>query len=308
MQQFPSLDDIQLNGAWLSIGTFDGVHRGHQNVINQLVNGAHRDHVPAVILTFFPHPSVVLGKRDQAYYLTSPKDRAKLIGEMGVDIVINQPFTLELAHNSANEFISNIYAHLGFQKLVVGYDFAMGKNRTGDVSHLKKIGDAFGFSVITVPPFVVDGRVVSSSEVRTLLLAGDVRNVFKLLGRYYSLEGEVVLGDGRGRQLQIPTANFSIWAQQVLPKPGVYVCRVYQSDDCWWAVTNIGVRPTFELEPVPVRLEAHLLDYDGDLYGQQLKLEFIERLRDELRFISRNELVEQIRLDIDQARSIIERV
>lgn len=306
MQQFPSLDEVKLNGAWLSIGTFDGVHRGHQNIINQLVSGAHRDHVPAVILTFFPHPAVVLGKRDQTQYLTSPKDRAELIEELGVDIVITQPFTSELAHYSANEFISLIYSHLRFQQLVVGYDFALGRNREGDVPYLMKLGGIFGFSVIVVPPYAIDGRVVSSSEIRTLLSTGDVKNVVKLLGRNYSLEGDVILGDGRGRLLHIPTANLSIWAQQVLPKPGVYVCRVYHGEEWWWAVTNIGVRPTFELEPVPIRIETHLLDYDGDLYGQPLKLEFIEWLRDELRFYSRNELVKQIHFDIEQARSIIE--
>ena len=308
MQQFSSLNDIRLSGAWLSIGTFDGVHRGHQQIINQLVNGAHQDNVLAVILTFFPHPAVALGKRDQGYYLTSPIDRAELISKLGVDILITEPFTIELSNSSAHEFISYLYSHINFQKLVVGYNFALGRNREGNVAYLMEIGGELGFSVITMPPYKIDSKVVSSSEVRASLLAGNVNNVVKLLGRYYSIEGEVILGEGRGKLLKIPTANLSIWAQQILPKPGVYVCRVYHGKDCWGAVTNIGVRPTFELEPVPARLETHLLDYKGDLYGEHLKLEFIDRLRDELRFSNKDDLIKQIQLDINLARPIIDRL
>jgi riboflavin kinase/FMN adenylyltransferase len=192
-------------------------------------------------------------------------------------------------------------AHLSLRQLFVGHDFAMGRGREGDVPRLQQLGEIYDYSVNIVPPFKIGDQVVSSSQIRSALARGDVNQAAQFSGRPYSLSGEVVPGDGRGRTIGIPTANLSVWAERALPKAGVYVCRANRRRS-WGAVTNVGVRPTFETQPVRPR-EAHLFDFDGDLYSETLQLDFLERIRDEQR-LSIQALVEQIHQDIRQGKSI----
>jgi riboflavin kinase/FMN adenylyltransferase len=305
MQQYWSLDDVQIQNAWLTIGSFDGVHRGHQEIVHNLAAGAHSVGAPAVVLTFHPHPALVLGKRKDALYLTTPEQRAELLGELGVDLVIIQPFNLSVAGLRAEEFLTLINTHLHIKELWVGYDFAMGKGREGNVEKLRQLSDTIGYHLDVVPPFVVDGEIVSSSRIRSLLADGDVSEAARLLGRPYQLSGEVVTGDGRGRTIGVPTANLAIWPEQQLPKAGVYVCRA-QVDGHWLgALTNVGPRPTFEPEDAASRVEAHLLDFHADLYGQRISLEFLEWLRPEEKFHSVQALVDQMHLDIHQGREML---
>jgi riboflavin kinase / FMN adenylyltransferase len=304
MLHYWSLDSIQLNNAWLTIGSFDGVHRGHQEVVRNLTAEAHTNGAPAVVLTFYPHPAVVLKKRPEAFYLTTPEERATLLGFYGVDYVITHPFNVEVAKESAQEFIARLHAHLGLSRLLVGRDFALGRGREGNVDRLKEIGQAMGYTVEPITPFELEGSPVSSSRVRAALARGDVRLAASLLGRNYRLDGEVVDGDKRGRTIGIPTANLSIWAERAIPAAGVYACQVTVGSKIWNAVTNVGIRPTFESKPVMPRIEAHLLDYQGNLYGQQVRIEFIERLRDEMKFPDVQALVAQIQTDIQKARKI----
>ncbi len=306
MEHYHSLDGIYLNDVWLTIGTYDGVHMGHQEVIRRIVTGARRSSGLAVALTFFPPPAVVLKKRTEPYYLTSPEERAALLGELGVDVVITHPFNLQVAAMSAREFMASLHEHLGLKHLCVGSDFALGHGREGDVPMLQRLGDEFDYSVQAVHPLEIDGKVISSSLIRAYLAAGEVEQAAALLGRPYQVSGEVVLGDRRGKLLGIPTANLSVWAERALPKAGVYVCHARLNNRLWGAVTNVGVRPTFENQPVQPRVEAHILDFGEDIYGQQLSLDFLAHLRDETRFPNAQALVEQINKDISQARVILD--
>lgn len=305
MEHYWSLDAIQLRDAWLTIGSFDGVHRGHQEIIRRLTAGAHAVGVPAVVLTFHPHPASVLGKRKDAFYLSTPEERADLLGALGVDVVITHPFNKQVASMGAREFMESINAHLHLQKLWVGYDFALGRGREGDVPTLRRIGQELGYQVEEIPPIKVDGEIISSSLIRSLLGSGDVEQAAILLGRPYRLSGRVVPGDGRGRLIGVPTANLSIWTELTLPRAGVYVNLATIHGKTWKAVANVGVRPTFETQPVAPRVEAHILDFNGDLYGQEIHLDFISRLRDELRFPSVQALIDQMQRDILQTREVL---
>lgn len=302
MQHFRSLDGVQLHHAWLTIGSFDGVHLGHQEVVRRLVAGAKHVGSPAVVLTFFPHPAIVLKKRQEPFYLTTPNERAKLLGELGVDVVITHPFNREVSQISAHDFMVKLSAHLGLRHLCVGHDFALGRNREGNVARLKTLGDGLGYKVDVVQPITLEGDIISSSEIRANLATGNIKRANQLLGRPYQLSGEVVTGDGRGKTIGIPTANLSVWEERAIPKGGVYVCRAYVDGVGMSAVTNIGYRPTFEDQTNTPHVETHILDFMDEIYGKEVQLDFVDYLRAEERFESVNALVKQINLDIAQAR------
>ena len=321
MLHYCSLNDVHLQNVWLTIGSFDGVHKGHQAIIRKLTTRAHTAGDPAVVLTFHPHPSIILRKRYSHYYLTSPEERALLLGEMGVDVVITHPFDLQLANLTAREFVQELVLHLGLHHLCTGHDFALGRGREGDLPTLQKLGKEFGFSLNFIRRIRVAGQVVSSSRIRSALELGDIEMVSRLLGRPYQVSGEVVRGDGRGHRLGIPTANLEVWAERALPRPGVYACLVDVDGIMWKAVVNVGFRPTFSADkpgdgmsgihhptynqPVSPLVEAHLLEFERDLYRQQISLSFVARLRDEQRFSDVQALVNQVQQDIKRARKIL---
>lgn len=303
MQQFASLQEVNIDNSLLTIGAFDGMHLGHQQILEELTAGEHAS--PAVVLTFSPHPALVIhGPRDN-FYLSSPKEKSAILKDAGIDILITQTFDQDVAAKSAQDFMQNVQAHLGMKHLFVGHDFALGNNREGDVFALKTFGETLGYAVHKVPPVLLDGEVISSSRIRKKLREGNVELANRMLGRNYNLIGEVESGVGRGSTIGIPTANLKNSAEKVVPGFGVYVCRVYLNGQTHDAVTNIGVRPTFETEPVTPSIEAHLLDFDGDIYGREIKLEFIVRLREELRFSNGDELLAQMQIDFAQARKIL---
>jgi riboflavin kinase/FMN adenylyltransferase len=305
MLHHTSLQDLHLQDVWLTIGSFDGVHRGHQAILRKLIAGAHAVGAPAVVLTFFPHPSIVLRGRSGPFYLTTPEERAALLGELGVDRVVTLPFDRELASQTARQFVQALVDHLGLRHLCIGHDFALGRDRQGDLPYLQNLGREMGFTVHVMKPIRLQGEVVSSSRIRAALAQGNVRLANALLGRRYQVQGQVVPGDGRGRTIGIPTANLEVWSERLLPKTGVYACLACVDGQVQRAVANIGVRPTFEHQDPTPRLEAHLLDYDRDLYGKTISVSFVSRLRDEQRFSSASALVEQIGADIRQARRLL---
>jgi riboflavin kinase/FMN adenylyltransferase len=306
MQHIYGLQDAGVNGVWLTIGKFDGVHLGHQSIIQELTAGAHAAGVPAVVLTFDPLPSVVLRGRRDSFYLTMPEEKAVLLGELGIDLVVTHPFNHEVAQLSAEQFLRQLDAHLGLKQLWVGHDFTLGHNREGDVPRLRQIGEEIGFGVQEIAAVRQDGEIVSSSRIRSLLEAGSVEPAGKLLGRAFTVSGEVISGDGRGRKLGIPTANLDIPKERVVPGAGVYASWVYRKGNKYQAVTNVGVRPTFENEPVPPRVEPHIIDFDEDLYGEEITVSFEARLRGEQRFSSVEALVAQIKTDIEKARVVLQ--
>jgi riboflavin kinase/FMN adenylyltransferase len=302
-----SLNDASLSRAWLTIGSFDGVHLGHQYLIKKLVDGAHAVGSPAVVLTFHPHPVVVLQGKTGDIYLTLPEERANILIGLGVDLVIIEPFTRELSQTTALEFIERLKNRLGLEHLLIGHDFALGHNREGTFEVLSKLGLEYEFNVEEVEALQFDGETVSSRQIRLLLERGEVSRANLWLGRSYLVSGEVVPGDHRGRTIGFPTANLSVTPGKILPGSGIYACRAWVDGQPWGAATNIGTRPTFDEQGTKITLEAYLLDYSGDLYGQIISLEFIERLRDEVRFPDIQTLIEQINQDVVETRELLAR-
>jgi riboflavin kinase / FMN adenylyltransferase len=304
MPHITSLDGLYLQDAWLTIGVFDGIHRGHQEIIRQLTAGARQNGAPAVLLSFSPHPAVFFGAKELKC-LTPPEERAELILGLGVEHVITQTFDKKVANQTAEEYMALMKRHLGLKKLLVGHDFALGKGRAGNYEKLTEIGQELGFEVARVEAVRFEAGIVSSSVIRQQLAEGDVAGAAAKLGRFYTVSGPVNPGDGRGRTIGIPTANVEAPADKALPANGVYACFAWVDGQKHQAVTNVGVRPTFaSAEPVQ-RVEAHLLDAYADYYGKTMRLEFVERLRGEQKFPSVEALVAQIHADIEQARTFL---
>jgi len=306
MQHFQSLDTVQLNDTWITIGSFDGVHLGHQQILKQLTRQAQAHQQPAAVVTFFPHPAVVLGKGASVGYLTTPEERAGLLGEAGVDVVVTLPFTRGLAALSALEFMQLLSNHLGVRHLLVGYDFALGRGREGNVERLREIGQELGYELEVISVVTTGDTPISSSQIRRLIRAGEVRDAARLLGRNYYVDGKVVHGDGRGKALGFPTANLDYWSERVMPANGVYATWTWVDGVRHPSVSNLGLRPTFDVVPEAPRLEAYIIDYSGDLYGKSVGLEFAAYLRSELRFNSVDDLIEQMHRDTQKSLEVLE--
>jgi riboflavin kinase/FMN adenylyltransferase len=305
VSHYSSIDGLAIKNAWLTIGIFDGFHRGHQELLRQLVSGAHAAGSPAVVLTFYPHPAVVLGGKTDFKWLTTPVERLTLLDSSGVDVVITQPFDRALADQTAEEFMSRLARALGLRTLVVGYDTALGRGRQGTAPRLAEIGGELNYTVRSVPPVQAEGGILSSTRIRASLAAGKVAEAARDLGRSYAVSGPVVHGDGRGHTIHVPTANLQVPEDKALPANGIYACWAYLEGKRFPAVTNVGIRPTFTPDERRQHVEAHLLDFDQDLYGLEMRLEFVDHLRPEEKFPSVEALVEQIRADIEMGREIL---
>ncbi len=285
----------------VTIGKFDGVHRGHQHLITRLTERAHAEGLASVVVVLYPNPSTVLRPGTAVTYLTSLEERLQLLRRLGADSAGILPFTSELAQLAARDFASLLVEELSMRLLFVGPDFALGRNREGTVGLLRKIGGDADFRVETADLLAQDGEKVGSSAVRQALAAGDVEDVAHLLGRPFSLGGPVVAGAHRGAGLGFPTANIAIGLDRALPAFGVYVTRAFVRESEYMSCTNIGVRPTFDSEPRPT-VEAFILDFGDDIYGQEVRIDLLHRLRDELRFDSADDLVTQMHRDIADTR------
>ncbi len=304
MLHYRSLEEVTLPGSWLTVGVFDGVHRGHQQIIKKLAAGAHANGLPAVVLTFDPHPAKVFGRGD-IKLLTLPGERARLLGEYGVDVVITQTFDRQLADTSAFDFMRRLKTQLGLERLILGYDSTLGKDREGNAARLTEIGSELGYAVETVSALGDESGVVSSTEIRKLVTVGKVEEAARLMGHPYSLQGLVSHGDQRGRGIGFPTANLEYAREKVMPAGGIYACRAYLGGERHMAAVNLGTNPTFTPDKQTLNVEAYLLDFDRDIYGEMMRLEFVARLRDEMRYASVETLIRQIRLDVEQTRAIL---
>ncbi len=305
MSRHNSLDHLTLQNAWLTIGIFDGVHRGHQEILYPLVAAAHAAREPAVVLTFTPHPAIVLGGKTDFKCLTTPGERIALLESLGVDEVITLTFDQALAHQTAKEFMLLLSHALGLRALFIGYDTALGRGREGNATRLAEIGKELGYTVQGFPPLADDEGIISSTRIRQKITAGEVSSAAADLGHPFSITGPIIHGDGRGHTIKIPTANIQIPAGKILPAYGIYACRAWVSGQSHPAATSIGVRPTFyRTEPAPT-IEAHLLDFNADLYGQAVCLEFLEYLRPEEKYDSVEALLEQISHDIERTREVL---
>lgn len=290
----------------LTIGVFDGVHLGHQHLMNYLKRQAISvDCIPGVV-TFRSHPQHVMSPRTPLFRLVTLDERIRLIRQLGIDLVVPISFDLEVAQVSARDFVGLLKKHLKMRGLVVGPDFALGKGREGDVVALRKLGKEMDFWVEVVPPEIINGEVISSTSIRRALSAGDIAKVTRLLGRPFVLHGRIVHGDERGKQLGFPTANLAFSRGQALPADGVYVTKAYIGQNTYPSVTNIGKRPTFGKNERTV--EVYLIGFSGEVYGEDLRIELVERLRAEKRFSSPEELTAQISQDVERAISMLKKV
>ncbi len=288
----------------LTIGAFDGLHLGHQELLKRLVRRAQQTYRLSGVVTFDPHPRAVLSPGNNAICLTTTDDKIAILQRWGLDLLVVLPFTPELAQTSARDFMQMLAHDLRMTELWVGWDFALGRGREGDVQTLRKLGQALGYAVHEIAPVQEGDVVVSSTQIRNLIAAGRVREAAEMLGRYHWLRGRVVRGTGRGQQLGFPTANLEPEHACLLPSNGVYAAYASVGAERYLAAVNIGLRPTFGAQQRNV--EVHLLGFQGDLYGQDLSVEFVERLRDEQRFPSEQALRTQIGHDVARAREILE--
>jgi riboflavin kinase/FMN adenylyltransferase len=284
----------------VALGVFDGVHLGHRAILAAAVAEARRHGLVALACTFDPHPLEVLQPARAPVPLTTLPDRLALIAETGVDAAVVVAFTREVAAVEPEAFVRDVLVErLKARDVVVGFNHRFGRGARGTAALLEALAPRLGFRAHVVAPLEVEGTAVSSSEVRAALQAGDLERAARLLGRPYSAEGEVVRGAGRGRTLGFPTANVRTGRPLPLP-PGVYACQALLGPDRYPAVVNVGVRPTFgETE---LLVEAHLLDFSGDLYGRRLRLAFLRRLREERKFPDVESLRRQIAQDVAAAR------
>jgi riboflavin kinase/FMN adenylyltransferase len=290
------------NGTVLTIGTFDGVHRGHQYVVGKTVEAARALGLKAVVVTFRAPPRSVLRPETPVPSLSSLDERVRFLEELGVDMVVPLTFDLELAQLHAREFVGLLRQHLGLRRLVIGPDFALGNRREGTAHVLTELGGEMGFTVEALAPFQDDGGArISSSAIRQALAEGDVQVAQRMLGRPYRVTGPVVRGYQRGKEMGFPTANISVSGERAVPADGVYVTRVHLEGVTYPSVTNVGDNPTFG--NVERSVETFILDFDRSIYGVEVSLEFLQRLRGEVRFPNADALAAQIREDVEQARA-----
>lgn len=288
----------------LTIGAYDGLHRGHQEIVRHVVQRARATRRLATLITFHPHPAVVLAPERAPRYLTTPGEKVALLERMGLDLVVLLPFDRDMAACPARDFVSMLVAHLRPAELWVGRDFALGRDREGDAAHLRELSSHLGFDLHVVDPVVDENGIISSSRIRRLLREGNVSEAARLLGRYPSLSGEVVVGAQRGRTLGFPTANLEVRPERAVPADGVYAVYAVLGQDRYPAVANVGVRPSFDNGQRTV--EIHIFDFAHDIYGCDLVVEFVARLRPERRFDSIDELVSQIDHDSREALRILD--
>jgi len=291
------------NDMLLTIGVFDGIHLGHRYLISQLKELARQQGLHSGVVTFSQHPQKILSSQTKLPFLTNLAQRINLLKNEGIEVIITLSFTPELAKLSARQFLGLLKKYLRMRGIVIGPDFALGQNREGNTETLRRLGQEMGFSVTVVPPIIIDGEVVSSTTIREALAKGDMKRVQNFIGRPFSLQGRVIPGARRGIKLGFPTANLEIAREQALPPDGVYVSQAHIDNQAYPSVTNIGKRPTFGGSKRIV--EVYLLDYHSDLYGRELEVDFIERLRGEKKFDTPQELKKQIAKDVEQGKAIL---
>ena len=288
----------------LTIGVFDGVHLGHKYLISRLKVLAWQRNLLSGVVSFRQHPRAVLSPQTKLPFLTDLSRRINLLKNEGVGAVIPISFTRELAQLSARQFVSLLKEYLGMRGLVIGYNFALGQSREGNSDALRALGQDMNFTVNMMTSVIINGEVASSTAIRNALAGGDMKRVQRLSGYFFSLHGRVVTGSGRGIELGFPTANLAVNSGQALPADGVYATWAYINDKAYPSMTNIGLCPTFG--GCERTVEVYILDYHGDLYEHEMKIDIIERLRDEKKFDNAEELKRQIAEDVKQGRTILQ--
>jgi riboflavin kinase/FMN adenylyltransferase len=292
-------------GTVATVGTFDGVHLGHWAVLQEIRRRAEEAGRRSVLVTFDPHPLRIVRPEHAPPLLTTPVEKKEILAESGLDWAVFLTFTEALSRYEPRRFVEEILVgRLGVEELVIGYDHGFGRDREGDPATLQRIGRELGFAVDVVEPVAAEGGAVSSSRIRKLVGQGDVEAARSCLGRPYSLRGIVVRGDGRGKDLGFPTANLSVTGgDKLIPPQGIYAVRGVLRSGTYTGALHLGPRPTFKGSPPSIEL--HLIDFEGDIYGEEVRVDFVRKLRDVEPFTTVDALVRQIRVDVEAARRAV---
>jgi riboflavin kinase/FMN adenylyltransferase len=307
MEIIRDLNSLQLNRPTvLTVGSFDGIHRGHQYLVSRVVARAQEIGAASALVTLHPHPKVVLRPTSALRYLSTIEERLDWLAPLGLDYVAVFPFSLETSQMRARDFVQLLVTRLRLVEIFCGKDFALGYKREGTVEFLRARGREQGFAVTVVEPQAFEGQIVSSTRVRDLIAQGEMDAATRLLGRYPSVRGRVIEGDRRGRTLGFPTANLAIAERRLIPADGIYAVRVKIGDAWFGGAANIGIRPTFDKGQRLI--EVYVLDFDGDLYDQVIEAQFVARLRAEMKFENANALIDQMRRDVAEARAVLNSV
>ncbi len=286
-------------GTVLTLGNFDGVHRGHLELISRLLATKNKIHLPSVLVTYFPNPAIVLGKNKGHKSIYSESKKKEILDEFGIDFLLTIPFTEEFSNIHAYDFIHDILvARLNAKHIIIGYNHFFGKGREGDFSFLQKYSSEFGYVVEQISPVYVGQEKVSSSLIRSLIHSGNMEQVHSYLSRPFSLQGIVVKGFQRGRTISFPTANIELPINSICPGIGVYAGYTIVSGKKFISMVNIGKRPTFDGESISI--ESHLLDFQGDIYGQLIEQFFLFKIREEQKFDSIEQLIERLQIDKEE--------
>jgi riboflavin kinase/FMN adenylyltransferase len=305
MLHYHSLENLNVRQSYATIGVYDGIHLGHQAIISSLSSRAKETGATSVVVTFDPHPALVLKGIQTPIYLTDVDEKIQLLEDLGVDITITLPFTHQVAELTAQQFIEPLQHAIKLTQLWVGEGFVLGHNREGDISNLSALGYEIGFQVVIVQNIVRSGEKISSSQIRQVISSGEVNKAERYLGRPYSISGKVIHGEGRGSQIGIPTANISVPALRLLPVRGVYATYAWIDQIRYASVTNIGFRPTFFNTAGEAHIETYIFDFNKYIYDKILRLEFIQFVRPETKFDSISELVLQIHGDIRKSKELL---
>ena len=290
----------------LTVGVFDGVHIGHQHLLNKLKTIAVDKNLASGVVTFKRHPLETLAPGHPLTYLTSLDERLHLLKAQGIDIVVPLTFNADLANLNAKEFVLLLKEHLRMKDLFIGPDFTLGKGKEGNAATLTELGKELDFTVDVASPLQSDRLIVSSTAIRQALTDGDMEKATRLLGRHFSLNGPVIHGDKRGRVIEYPTANLNVAADRALPPDGVYTTIAIVDNVAYDAVTNVGLRPTFAKQHRTV--EVFLLNFHDDLYGKDITIELVEKIRPEVKFSSAAELSHQIEKDVEHAQKTLAKI
>jgi len=303
-QFFDNLPEKKPETLWITIGNFDGLHRGHQALLDRMKQNAAKAGCKSALVTFQPHPRVVLQNISGPFYLACEAEKRLLLAQSGLDYIFTLPFDQALASLSAEEFFSQLLRHLNLRGLTVSENFALGRDRSGTQEQIGRLCAHHAITMDIMPPFCLDGKPVSSGRVREALEVGDVRAAARLLGRPFFVKSKVVVGKHLGSKLGFPTANQVVHPQKILPQYGVYATRASFNGEKYMGVTSVGVRPTFE-NTTQANIETLLLDFDDNIYHEDLTIEFIAHLRGEIKFERAQDLINQIEQDKHEARRIL---
>lgn len=304
MNVYRNIDEIKRDDkSVISVGTFDGVHRAHKQIIQKVLELSRSSDARSLIITFDPHPQEVLrNKSPEIKLLTTTDEKLYLFEKSGIENVLLIKFTLEFSKTTARDFYENyIFSKIGISDLVIGYDHVFGRNREGDFHTLAKLGEEFHFSIHRVEEIDIDGTAVSSTKIRKALWSGDVERGNSLLGYNYGFDCKVVEGDKRGKKIGFPTANIILLAEnKVMPGDGIYCVKLSLNNDKYFGMINIGYRPTLTSGKQKV-MEINIFDFNKEIYGMNMRVSFLKKLRDEIKFNSKEELVQQLNIDKEQS-------